>query len=185
MLARHEIEVAIAEIERISTHIFHRQMDDRRIPAARLTALLTRIGRAQNLLTKIRYSAVSTIRMLSFLSGSTWSHDKSREEIRHHIASMNADVASLSEHASFMSDNLQFLLDASLGLISIEQNAAMKLFSWAALVFLPPSLIAGVFGMNFHHMPELDWVWGYPASLVLIVASAVLPIWYLKRRGWI
>jgi magnesium transporter len=180
-----EIEVAIAEIERISTHIFHRQMDDRRIPAARLTALLTRIGRAQNLLTKIRYSAVSTIRMLSFLSGSTWSHDKSREEIRHHIASMNADVASLSEHASFMSDNLQFLLDASLGLISIEQNAAMKLFSWAALVFLPPTLIAGVFGMNFHHMPELDWVWGYPASLVLIVASAVLPIWYLKRRGWI
>ena len=78
-----------------------------------------------------------------------------------------------------------FLLDASLGLISIEQNAAMKLFSWAASVFLPPTLIAGIFGMNFHHMPELDWVWGYPASLVLILASAVLPIWYLKRRGWI
>ena len=98
---------------------------------------------------------------------------------------MSTDATSLSEHASFMSDNLQFLLDASLGLISIEQNAAMKLFSWAALVFLPPTLIAGVFGMNFHHMPELDWYYGYPVSLVLIVASAVLPIWYLKRRGWI
>jgi magnesium transporter len=180
-----EIEEVIGEIERISTHIFHRQMDDRRIPAQRLTALLTRIGRAQNLLTKIRFSAVSTMRMLSFLSGSAWAHDESREEIRRHIASMSTDVASLSEHASFMSDNLQFLLDASLGLISIEQNAAMKLFSWAALVFLPPTLIAGIFGMNFRHMPELDWVWGYPASLVLIVASAVLPIWYLKRRGWI
>jgi magnesium transporter len=180
-----EIEVVIAEIERINEHIFHRQMDDRRIPAARLTALLTRIGRAQNLLTKIRYSAVSTIRMLSFLSGSTWANDKSRIEIHHHISSMSSDVTSLGEHASFMSDNLQFLLDASLGLISIEQNAAMKLFSWAALIFLPPTLIAGIFGMNFHYMPELGWVWGYPASLVAIVASAVLPIWYLKRRGWI
>jgi magnesium transporter len=101
------------------------------------------------------------------------------------LASLSTDVTSLSEHASFLSDNLTFLLDASLGLISIEQNAAMKLFSWAALVFLPPTLIAGVFGMNFHHMPELDWAWGYPVSLVLILASAVLPIWYLKRRGWI
>ena len=61
----------------------------------------------------------------------------------------------------------------------------MKLFSWAALVFLPPTLIAGIFGMNFHHMPELNWHYGYPASLVAIVASAVLPILYLKRRGWI
>jgi len=180
-----EIESQISEIEKISAHIFQRQMDDRRIPAARLTALLTRIGRAQNLLTKMRYSAVSTIRMLSFLSGSNWVHDKAHTETRHHIVSMSTDATSLSEHASFMSDNLQFLLDASLGLISIEQNAAMKLFSWAALVFLPPTLIAGVFGMNFHHMPELDWAWGYPASLVLILASAVLPIWYLKRRGWI
>jgi magnesium transporter len=180
-----EIESQISEIEKISAHIFQRQMDDRRIPAARLTALLTRIGRAQNLLTKMRYSAVSTIRMLSFLSGSNWVHDKAHTETRHHIVSMSTDATSLSEHASFMSDNLQFLLDASLGLISIEQNAAMKLFSWAALVFLPPTLIAGVFGMNFHHMPELDWYYGYPVSLVLIVASAVLPIWYLKRRGWI
>jgi len=61
----------------------------------------------------------------------------------------------------------------------------MKLFSWAALVFLPPTLIAGIFGMNFHHMPELDETWGYPASLALMFISAVLPLWYLKRRGWI
>lgn len=180
-----ELESLIEEIERISAHIFHRQMEDRRIPAARLTALLTRIGRAQNLLTKIRYSAVSMIRMLSFLAGSNWAHEDSRREARHHIASMSTDVTSLGEHASFMSDNLQFLLDASLGLISIEQNAAMKLFSWAALVFLPPTLIAGIYGMNFRHMPELSWLLGYPWAMLLIAASAVLPIWYLKRRGWI
>jgi magnesium transporter len=76
-------------------------------------------------------------------------------------------------------------MDASLGLISIEQNAAMKLFSWAALVFLPPTLIAGIYGMNFRHMPELDWLYGYPMALTLIVLSAVLPLWILKSRGWI
>ena len=180
-----ELENVSGEIEQISAHIFHRGMDERRIPAARLTALLTRIGRAQSLLAKIRYSAVSTLRMLSFLSGTQRAHEEKGADLRHHLTSLTTDATSLGEHASFLSDNLQFLLDASLGLISIEQNAAMKLFSWAALVFLPPTLIAGIFGMNFHYMPELDWRWGYPASLVAIVASAVLPILYLKRRGWI
>ena len=180
-----ELESIAAEIEQISVHIFHRGMDERRIPAARLTALLTRIGRTQTLLAKIRYSSVSTLRMLSFLSGTQRAHDEKSADFRHHLTSLTTDATSIGEHSSFLSDNLQFLLDASLGLISIEQNAAMKLFSWAALVFLPPTLIAGIFGMNFHYMPELDWKWGYPASLVAIVASAVLPILYLKRRGWI
>lgn len=180
-----ELEDAGREIEQISSHIFHKGLDGRRIPAARLTSLLTRIGRSQNLLAKIRYSTVSTLRMLSFLTGSQPVHQESNSELRHHLASLTTDATSLSEHASYQSDNLQFLLDASLGLISIEQNAAMKLFSWAALVFLPPTLIAGIYGMNFRHMPELDWLAGYPWALGLMVASAVLPILYLKRRGWI
>jgi magnesium transporter len=180
-----ELEVTGIEVEKISSHIFSRNLEDRRIPAARLTALLTRIGRAQTLLAKSRYSAVSTSRMLTFLSGSNRMHDKAEQETRHHLVSLTTDTSSLSEHASFLSDNLTFLLDASLGLISIEQNAAMKLFSWAAVVFLPPTLVAGVFGMNFHHMPELDWRWGYPASLVLMVASMILPYLYFRRRGWI
>jgi magnesium transporter len=180
-----EIEDLSSDIEKISAHIFQHQGDERRIPAARLTALLTRIGRAHSLLNKIRYSAVSTMRMLSFLSSSAPMHADSNKEVRRHLASLNTDASSLGEHSSFLSDNLQFLLDASLGLISTEQNAAMKLFSWAALIFLPPTLIAGIFGMNFKYMPELDWHWGYPASMAAIVASAVLPILYLKRRGWI
>jgi len=180
-----ELENVSAEMEEISSRIFHKRMEERRIPAARLTALLTRIGRTQNLLTKIRYSAVSTMRMLSFLNGASRFHNGSDSDVRHHLASLTTDVSALSEYASFLSDNVTFLLDASLGLISIEQNAAMKLFSWAALVFLPPTLIAGIFGMNFHHMPELEWVYGYPLALTAIIASAVLPILYLKRRGWI
>jgi magnesium transporter len=180
-----EIEQVSATMENLSEEIFQEQQDQRRIPAEKLTALLTNIGRAQTLLTKIRYSAVSTLRMLSFFGGSNLAHEEARSELRNHVTSLTTDVTSLSEHSSFLSDNLTFLLDASLGLISIEQNAAMKLFSWAAVVFLPPTLIAGIFGMNFHYMPELDWRYGYPVSLALMLATAVGPYLYFKKRGWI
>jgi magnesium transporter len=180
-----EIEGVSSTMEGLSQQIFQEQQDQRRIPADKLTALLTSIGRTQTLLTKIRYSAVSTMRMLSFLGGSNLVHDESQKELRHHVASMTTDVTSLSEHASFLTDSLQFLLDASLGLISIEQNAAMKLFSWAAVILLPPTLIAGIFGMNFHYMPELNWHYGYPISLVLMLVTAVGPYLYFKKRGWL
>jgi magnesium transporter len=180
-----EIERVTASMEELSQGIFQSDQDERRIPAAKLTKLLTSIGHAQTVLTKIRYSSVSTLRMLSFLAGSNLVNDAGHTELRHHLTSLTADVTSLGEHASFLSDNLTFLLDASLGLISIEQNAAMKLFSWAAVVFLPPTLIAGIFGMNFHHMPELSWRFGYPMALALMLISAVGPYLYFKKRGWI
>ena len=180
-----ELEGSGAEIEAISNRIFRREMDERRIPAARLTAMLTRIGRAQSLLAKIRETAVSTSRLLSFLGGSAPINEDANAAERKHLASLTTDVASLIDHSGFLADNLIFLLDAALGLISVEQNAGMKLFSWVALVFLPPTLIAGIFGMNFEYMPELKWPHGYPLSLALMAASAVLPLWYFKRRGWI
>jgi magnesium transporter len=80
---------------------------------------------------------------------------------------------------------LTFLLDASLGLISLEQNMVMKLFSVFAVIFMPPTLIAGVYGMNFEHMPELKWLFGYPFALALILASAIIPLWIARRRGWL
>ena len=180
-----EIERVSATMEELSQEIFTNSQQERRIPVQKLTALLTRIGRVQTLLTKIRYSAVTTLRMLSFLAGSNRVHAEDQAEMRHHVASLTTDVTSLSEHTSYLVDSLSFLLDASLGLISIEQNAAMKLFSWAAVVFLPPTLIAGIFGMNFHNMPELGWRYGYPISLALMLATAVGPYLYFKKRGWI
>jgi magnesium transporter len=180
-----ELEASGAEIEKISNQIFRREADARRIPAARLTAMLTRIGRAQSLLAKIRETAVSTGRLLSFLGASDWVNDQVNAGARTHLSSLTTDVSSLIDHSGFLADNLIFLLDAALGLISVEQNAAMKLFSWAAVIFLPPTLVAGIYGMNFDHMPELNWLYGYPFALSLIVASAVLPVWYFKRRGWI
>ena len=178
-----EIERAHSESETLSQHIFARDTDERRIPAARLTALLTRIGRAQSLLARIRETAVSTSRLLHFLAATQ--RVRALEDERDHVGSLVADVAALIDHSSFLSEQLTFQLDASLGLISIEQNAAMKLFSWAALVFLPPTLVAGIYGMNFKHMPELDWFYGYPMALGIMLVSAVAPYWYMRRRGWI
>ncbi|MCW3798051.1 magnesium transporter CorA family protein [Sphingomonas sp. BN140010] len=180
-----ELEAAGAEMDTISSNIFAKSADERRIPAQQLTAMLTRIGRAQSLLARIRETTLSTVRFLSFLMGSARLHETDCTGSRNHLGSLQTDAAALLDHAGYLSDNMTFLLDASLGLISVEQNAAMKLFSWAALVFLPPTLIAGIFGMNFHHMPELDEPWGYPMALALMFLSAVLPLWYLKRRGWI
>jgi len=180
-----ELETAGSEMEDISSCIFAKESNERRIPASQLTAMLTRIGRAQSLLARIRETTVSTIRFLSFLNGSALLHQDECEPYRNHIASLQTDASALLDHAGYLGDNLTFLLDAALGLISVEQNAAMKLFSWAALVFLPPTLIAGIFGMNFHHMPELNYVWGYPASLALMLASAILPIAYLRWKRWI
>jgi len=180
-----ELETVSADMERLSTQIFASAPDERRIPAEKLTQLLTSIGRVQTVLAKIRYSAVSTSRMLNFLSASNRMHEPANVDARHHLASLTTDVTALAEHATFLADNLTFLLDASLGLISIEQNAAMKLFSWAAVVFLPPTLIAGIYGMNFHHFPELDWYYGYYLALAAMLASAILPYLYFKHRKWI
>lgn len=180
-----ELERVSATMEELSHEIFQSSQQERRIPVRKLTALLTQIGRVQTLLTKIRYSAVTTLRMLSFLGGSAWIAGDEHKEMRHHLSSLSADATSLSEHASYLIDSLQFLLDASLGLISIEQNAAMKLFSWAAVVFLPPTLIAGVFGMNFHYMPWLSSRHGFLLSVVLMFVTAVGPYLYFKKRGWL
>ncbi len=180
-----ELEGVGATIEQISEGVFAKETDERRIPAKQLTALLTKVGRTQSLLARIRETTISALRLLSFLAGSERLHHEHCKAARDHVASLQTDVAALLDHSAYLGENLSFLLDAALGLISVEQNAAMKLFSWAALVFLPPTLIAGIYGMNFEHMPELGWLYGYPMALTLIVISAVLPLWYLKRRGWI
>jgi magnesium transporter len=180
-----ELEDVGTRMDELSTDIFCDEDDSRRIPARHLTRLLSRIGRTQSLLVRIRETAVSAARLITFLEGSERLAEKKNAHIRDHVGSIGRDIKSLIDHSAFLSDNMTFILDASLGLISIEQNGAMKLFSWVAVVFLPPTLIAGIYGMNFDHMPELHWMLGYPMSLVLMVASAVLPLAYLKARRWI
>jgi magnesium transporter len=179
-----ELEESALEIERISRDTFRNQ-DVERVAARQLEALLQRIGLVQSLVAKIRETAVSTARALGFLAASERLSGPECGRVREQLASLTADVHALIDHSGFQSSQLTFLLDASLGLISIEQNAAMKSFSWVALIFLPPTLVAGIYGMNFEHMPELGWLYGYPMALTLIVLSAVLPVWFLRRKGLI
>ena len=180
-----ELEKVGAEIEKISSHIFSSTVDARRIPADKLTALLTRIGRTQMLLAKIRETETSTNRALSFLGGTPRLRADNAADAREHVASLVADTSSLGDHSTFLSNHLYFLLDAAVGLISIEQNAAMKLFSWVAVILMPPTLIAGIYGMNFRLMPELHWQLGYEWSLGLMLASAIIPFLILKRLRWL
>ena len=180
-----ELEEGATELEKISQQIFGRgaHASEQRIPAQRLRALLNRIGRVQGLLAQIRETAVSAQRVIGFVSASPLAR-QSEEEVEK-IRMLAADVASLIDHSGFLTNNLTFLLDASLGLISIEQNAIIKIFSVAAVIFLPPTLVGTVYGMNFDHMPELDWLYGYPMALSLMILSAILPYWFFKRRGWL
>ncbi len=102
-----------------------------------------------------------------------------------HWKTLASDLASLSDHASFLSSKISFLLDATLGMINNEQNAIIKILSVAALVFLPPTLVAGIYGMNFIFIPELKWAHGYPFALALMIISAVLPYFFFRRKGWL
>lgn len=145
--------------------------------------VLKRIARDQDLTAKARDSLVSLGRLLGFLS--LPGEVKQAKDLRARTKTLARDVASLTDHTAFISNNINFLLDASMGMINIEQNAIIKIFSVAAVVFLPPTLVASIYGMNFSSMPELDWRFGYPFALLLMVLSAILPYLWFKRRGWL
>ena len=108
-----------------------------------------------------------------------------RKENQMLIKSLVRDVRSLVEHANFLNGKANFLLDAVLGIINVEQNAIIKTFTVASVALMPPTLIASIYGMNFARMPELQWDLGYPLALALMVVSAVLPIVYFRRKGWL
>lgn len=177
------LERAGREIDAISQNVFRPQ-------TARPTAgrdfhgLLQAIGRKGDLTSKIRDSLVTLERLIGYLGPLTLQR-KSEQDIRARVETLGRDAGSLNDYVSFLSQKVTFLLDATLGLVNIEQNATIKIFSVAAVAFLPPTLIASIYGMNFEIMPELAWPWGYPLALGLMVTSAVLPYLYFKRRGWL
>jgi len=171
-----------AEVDQISHSIF--EPDDEASPPS-YNDVLKALGRKGDLTSKVRESQVSVGRLLSFLAneaeGMKWAKDA-----RLQLSSMQRDVTSLSDHATFLSNKITFLLDAMLGVVNIQQNAIIKIFSIAAVVFMPPTLVASIYGMNFHHgMIELDWEYGYPFALVLIVLAAVVPLWIFKWKKWL
>ena len=145
--------------------------------------LLTAFGRNGDLVARIRESLTSLTRLHNFLVETE--RLPNHPELREHLSGLRADLLSLADHAAFLSNKISFMLDATLGLVSIEQNTIIKTLAVAGTVFLPPTLIASIYGMNFEHMPELAWPWAYPLSLLLILLSGALPYWFFKRKGWI
>lgn len=178
------IERIAAEIDAINRQAFRRSVPrgrQQRLSNLALQSLIQRLGTAQDALSKARESAVSLSRAASYLV-LTLPRDASHSA---QLKSMTRDVASLTDHASYLANTITFLLDTTLGLINIEQNAVLKIFSVFAIVFMPPTMIAGIYGMNFNHMPELGWQLGYPMALALMLLSAILPYAIARWRGWL
>lgn len=177
------LEHAASEMDNISRSTFRRGANrQQRMTNAALQVLLERIGNAQDIVSKSRDSAVSLARLISFLA---FALGKDKNGTQGHLKSLSRDVASLTDHATYLAGNITFLLDAALGLINIEQNAIIKIFSVAAVIFMPPTLVASIYGMNFHHMPELNLTFGYPMAIGIMVLSAILPYLFFKGRGWL
>jgi len=146
--------------------------------------ILKTIGRKGDLTSKVRESLVSIGRLLLYLANEADSMRWAKEP-RAQLRGMQRDVQSLSDHAAYLTNKIQFLLDALLGMVTLDQNNVIKIFSVAAVVLLPPSLVGTIYGMNFKHMPELEWTLGYPLALVLILLAAVLPYYFFKWKKWL
>ena len=172
-----------AEIDQVSHDIFEPE-SERHGQAKRYSQILISIGRKGDLTSKVRESLVSIGRVVTFLSavveGVKWSKD-----MREQLKTMQRDVASLTDHASYLSNQITFVLDAMLGVVNLEQNNIIKLFSVMAVVLMPPTLIASIYGMNFKMMPELDHPWGYPLALLAMLFAAAGPYLFFKWKRWL
>jgi magnesium transporter len=139
------------------------------------------IARQEDLNGRIRRNVMETRRALSFMMRSRLLNAGQFEEARQILR----DIESLDNHTAFLFDKINFLMDATVGFININQNRIIKIFSVASVALLPPTLIASVYGMNFHSMPELNWSLGYPFAIALMAASVITPFWYFRRKGWL
>lgn len=152
--------------------------------ARRLDVALKSIGRLGETASRAEESVASLERLLLFLTQGM----KQRKDVQRDVArvkSVHRDIRSLTEHLRFLTDRLTFLLDAVLGMIANEQNQIIKLFSVMAVMLMPPTLVASIYGMNFKHMPELEWPLGYPLALILMLVAALIPYIYFRRKGWL
>ena len=177
------LERAGAEVDQVSHDIFEPD-SERHGHAKQYARILIAIGRKGDLTSKVRESLVSIGRIVTFLSaaieGVKWTKD-----MREQLKTMQRDVASLTDHASYLSNKITFVLDAMLGVVNLEQNNLIKLFSVMAVVLMPPTLIASIYGMNFKVMPELEWVHGYPMALVMMLIAAIVPYYIFKLKKWL
>ena len=145
---------------------------------------LSALGREDEKISNMRESLVSIERLLLFLTAEGRG-DTAPRPVREATKSALRDLQSLEDDANFKAQKVQFLLDATLGLINLAQNDIIKLLSVLAVIFMPPTVIASIYGMNFKEMPELEWHWGYPLAIALMVCAAVGPYLFFRWRKWL
>lgn len=153
------------------------------VSGRKLDVVLERIGRAEDLNGKLAASVATLERLVTGMT--TMFVSEAKKDVRNRLKVMTRDLHSVSDHIVRQAGRVTFLLDSTLGKINIEQSGIIKIFSVMSMIFLPPTLIASIYGMNFEHMPELAVPWAYPAALLAMAASAIGPYWYFRRKGWL
>jgi magnesium transporter len=180
-----QLEIIAADMTNISKRVFRR--DDRAREVKRMNALLrdmlSAIGFAGEHLSQIRESLLGLQRIITYTMDTckNWSS----KDFLDRLDTARHDLQSLIDYETHLSDKSQFLLDANLGFINTQQNDIFKVLTIVSVVGIPPTLIASMYGMNFHNMPELSWQWGYPYGLAMIAISTLLPLIWFKWRGWL
>ncbi|OGB04119.1 MAG: magnesium and cobalt transport protein CorA [Burkholderiales bacterium RIFCSPHIGHO2_12_FULL_63_20] len=164
------------DLEKVSRRVLKSEVNDQAAGEA-----LAAIARQEDLNGRIRRNVMDTRRAVSFMMRARMLNADQFEEARQILR----DIDSLDSHTAFLFDKINFLMDATVGFININQNKIIKIFSVASVALLPPTLIASIYGMNFQYMPELSQKWGYPFALGLMVLSIVTPFWYFRRKGWL
>jgi magnesium transporter len=177
------VERIQGEVDRLSQTIFDVGGGER-TRSPRFDVNIRTIGREGELTSRSRESLLTLDRLLTYLAHAM-SERGDEKALKARVKTAGRDVQSLADHIGYLSTKITFLLDATLGMINNEQNTIIKIFSVLAVALMPPTLVGTIYGMNFKHIPELEWLWGYPFALFLMVLSAALPYIYFKRKGWL
>nr|WP_245423216.1 magnesium transporter CorA family protein [Neorhizobium alkalisoli] len=173
------------EIDQISQEVFSAKAAKANKKTRDLQDLMREVGQKGEFITVVRESLVSVSRAVAYYAALDGVDRKLSKELRQRLKLLQRDATSLGDHSAFLSGKINFLLDATLGLINLEQNQIIKIFSVASVVFLPPTLVASIYGMNFAYQPELQWHYGYHLAIVAMVVSMALPYLYFRRKGWL
>lgn len=173
-----------ASLDAMTEHVFEAENRFRGARMKDFRHVLRQLGARGDMLSKAQESLLSLSRINAYLA-SVAAADPRRRAQEGHFLSLTGDMRALTDHVNYLSGRIALLLDATTGLINLEQNGISKILSVVSVVFLPPTLVASIYGMNFHRMPELAWPWGYPFALGVMVLSAVLPYLLFKRKGWL
>jgi len=180
----HNSEIVVDELDQLSHDIFALEGNEtnrNKNPSQMMKTILKRLGTCADLNSKINESLHSLGRLTHFFRQV---HGQAKE-MDDAITTLATDVTALTKQTAFLSDKITFQLDATLGMINVEQNLIIKMFSIATVLILPMTLVSGIYGMNFEHMPELQWQLGYPFAIFLMLLSAMVSFFYFRKKGWL